>query len=101
MKNRIQLWLRCWAIRQLIKLVDRAEQRLQMWQVALRVQLTPKNLAVAVQASPRHRSPVDRPLPAGETFLQWEARKSGVAPVAKRRRRERLTAGAFDRRFAR
>jgi hypothetical protein len=104
MKDKIKLWLRRWAIRQLIKLVDGAEERLQRWQVSLREKIAPKPLAAEDQALPRHHSPVDRtPLPAGETFLQWEARKSGVAPVSKkvaRRRRERMTAAAFDLKFA-
>jgi hypothetical protein len=147
MKERIKLWLRRWALRQLIKLADRAEERLQAWQVSLRNDLcgckTVAETAASFSAKPvpartcltsgrgqpqgdlaaesnsqagtRHRSPVDRPLPAGETFLEWEARKSGVIitdgcktcgkssqlKYLARRRRERLTAAAFDLRFAR
>lgn len=37
---------------------------------------------------------------SGETFLQWEARRSGVAPIAKpRRSRQHFTAADFDRQF--
>jgi hypothetical protein len=36
-----------------------------------------------------------------ETFQQWEARRSGVAPVAKKSRRRGLSAAEFDLRFAR
>jgi hypothetical protein len=110
MKHRIKLWLRRWVIRQLIKLVDRAEERLQAWQVRLR-----ENLA-------SHAVPVKQSLPVENeraeantrdgrvgsvgrrriSFLEWEARKSGVAVITKKeaRRREHLTAAGFDRRFA-
>jgi hypothetical protein len=110
--TQIKLWLRRWVIRQLIKLADYAEERLQDWQVALRKRLSePERLpalparivAAESQLRPRLVSPAT-PLAAGETFLEWEARKSGVAPVSKktaRRRRERTTAGAFDLRYAR
>lgn len=41
------------------------------------------------------REPKSHPL-ARVTFSEWEARRSGVAPVAKRRRRARSTAADFD-----
>ena len=139
MKDKLKLWLRRLLLRQLIKLVDRAEERLQAWQVSLRDDLASHVVSVkqspavgheqpearkpipargeeagsmgrrrlaaecSSQAGTRHHSPAAT-LVAGETFLQWEARKSGVAPVSKktaRRRRERVTASAFDLRFAR
>jgi hypothetical protein len=133
MKSRIQLWLRRWAIRSLIKLVDRAEDRLQAWQVLLRNDLSdlrdrqhpPRtvhssedllhqrtgeyrpesetDLAAGCnfQASPRQRAG-GMPLSTRETFLQWEARKSGVAPIETKRHRfhlRRQRAADFDARF--
>jgi hypothetical protein len=126
MKDKLKLWLRRWFLRTLIKLVDRAEERLQAWQVSLRESLrraapkqndaNPKRLAAecSSQAGTRHHSPaatlvagetlVARPHGRRETWSQWEARRSGVAVISKkeaRRRRERVTASAFDLRFAR
>jgi hypothetical protein len=102
MKSQIKLWLRRWALRSLIKLVDRAEERLQAWQVSLRGNLNPKDLAAGCnsQVSPRQRAG-GKPLSTRETFLQWEARKSGVAPIAKKRYRihHRRRAADFDARF--
>jgi len=57
------------------------------------------SIARRAGSTPASRSNVRQP----ETFLQWEARKSGVAVISKkeaRRRRDRPTAAAFDRRFA-
>jgi hypothetical protein len=108
MKNKLQLWFKRWAIRTLIKLVDRAEERLQAWQVSLRNHLSGRDQLLASSASLAgktdqsqdmlHRAPA-----RSETFLEWEARKSGIAVVSKkeaRRRRERTNAAAFDLRFA-
>lgn len=48
----------------------------------------------------RHHETVSRK-GAGETFAEWEARRSGVAVVTKREaRRRRLSAREFDLRFA-
>jgi hypothetical protein len=50
-------------------------------------------------------APDERRLPKNrhyENHAEWEARRSGVAPVSKKAaaRRRRLTAADFDRRFA-
>ncbi len=127
MKTETKRALRRWAIRQLIKLVDHAEERLQEWQVRLRGELS---LRVPVE-SPRVAGPqrpalqdsravqndefggdrVSGRLPRrgeqerpSENFQQWEARRSGIAPIAKkaaRQRRQRMTASAFDLKYAR
>jgi len=99
------LWVivRRWAFRQLRKLVDLADDRLQAAQVKLREEIAERN------SSSQQGSPVAAPssgqhpqAAAGEDFTQWEARRSGVAPVTKKsaRRRHRLTAAEFDRQFA-
>ena len=100
MKARIKLWLRRWTLRALIKLVDRAEDRLQAWQVSLRERLIGLAAECSSQASPRQRAG-GKPLSTRETFLQWEARKSGVAPIETKRYRvhHRRRAADFDARF--
>jgi hypothetical protein len=99
-RDKIKAWLRRWAIRQLIKLVDRGEERLQEWQVSLR-----KKLAAPVPAhevGSGDRTEVRILPPAQSSFQKWEARRSGVAVITKKQatRRRRLTAADFDRRFA-
>lgn len=120
-----QEWLRRWAIRQIIKLVDRAEERLQAWQVSLRETLAAGAVPVKQSVSVKNELTRDAVLPSREgqavldgaefgrdvspgrrrvSFGEWEMRKSGVAPISKkaaRRRRERLTAASFDLKFAR
>lgn len=102
-KQRIKIWCRRLALRWLRKLVDVADDRLHTAEVKLR-----KEIAEG-KASSQQDSPVvaplnrDTPRPAtGEDFQQWEARRSGFAPVSKKKavRRQRLTAADFDRRFA-
>lgn len=39
------------------------------------------------------------PAPKTETFQQWEARRSGIAPIAKQSRRRGVSAANFDRSF--
>jgi hypothetical protein len=99
------LWLtvRRWAFRQLRKMVDAADDRLQAAQVKLRTEIAERE-ASSQQGSPVAVSKTLTPLKpaAGEDFMQWEARRSGVALVTKKsaRRRHRLTAAEFDRQFA-
>jgi len=112
MKDKLKLWLRRWALRTLIKLVDRAEERLQAWQVSLREKLIDLAAGCNSQASPRQRAGgmplstretlVARTNGRTETWSQWEARKSGVAPIETKRYRvhhRRRGAADFDARF--
>jgi hypothetical protein len=120
MKNKLKMWLRRLAIRQLIKFVDRAEERLQAWQVSLRESLreaaSQKSLAagaVAVKQSVPVKNELARVTvreshadSAGRrrvSFNEWEMRRAGVAPVSKKeaRRRRGMAAREFDLRFAR
>jgi hypothetical protein len=94
-KAKLKEWLRRWWIRQLIKFADRAEERLQDWQVSLRKELSasadslpasrPSQAVAVVQASPQHPRPV------------------GIKPVSAGRKnpRRRITAAEFDLRYAR
>lgn len=106
------LWVivRRWAFRQLRKLVDVADDRLQAAQVKLRKEIAEtQSLAQEGYGANACGSTVVRPIPlpvleqpAGKTYAKWEARKSGVASVTKKsaRRHHRLTAAEFDRQFA-
>jgi hypothetical protein len=112
------LWLivRRWTIRQLRKLVDVADDRLHAIEVKLREEIASRNDSVPARVSAAgcttgsSESPFRgayesaAPVRKSENFQQWEARRSGVAPVSKkeaRKRRERAGAAAFDLRFAR
>jgi hypothetical protein len=118
------LWVmvRRWAFRQLRKLVDVADDRLQAAQVKLRNELSDlsgrQHPALTVHSSEdmlhqrtdeqrsanaRSESELLIPYETPNSYAKWEARKSGVAPVTKksaRRVRHRLTAAEFDRQFA-
>lgn len=111
MRERIKLALRRWAIRRLIKLVDRAEEWLQEVQVKLRNDLVSARVsaagctsAVSQQREFRVASPrcEDSAAPARNVYAEWEARRSGVAVISKKQARQRrhATAADFDRRFA-
>jgi hypothetical protein len=118
MNPKVKLFLRRLTLRWLRKLVDLADDRLHAAEVRLRAALANRNPVVDAPhgingsatteplasrgdaqeaAAPVHRR-------QSESFQQWEARRSGVAPVSKkeaRKRRERAGAAAFDLRFAR
>lgn len=99
-----------WAIRQLIKLIDAAEEHLQMWQVRLREQLAdrvPIHLPVETASAPRPQGPTMQnpyPFPADELLRHRVSRR-----VPRDRERQRLaksprrgmTAAEFDLKFAR
>jgi hypothetical protein len=105
-----KLALRRFTLRWLRKLVDVADDRLHAAEVNLRKEISdgtldrgadvvgvsdlPDSLLLAKPARQRQEEP----------FLEWEARRSGVAPVSKkaaRQRRERQGAATFDLRYAR
>ena len=107
MKPETKLALRRFAIRWLRKLVDVADDRLHTAEVKLREDISNGTLdhrADAVGVSDiSDRSALPRQARQKENFLEWEARRSGVAPVSKkvaRKRRERMTAAAFDLKYA-
>lgn len=109
MKQKIKLYLRKRALMLLGAIVWRLDDWLHRQQVKLRKEI---EFRTAARNAVRIPAAVARPtsghcVPAAqrqpETFLQWEARKSGVAVITKkeaRHRRDRLTSTAFDRRFA-
>lgn len=123
-----KLAIRRFTLRWLRKLIDVADDRLHAAEVSFRKEQENRNsLPGSIprqgvgNAQPRgHASPLaagetstgsthpDRcspeSLPRTENFQQWEARRSGIAPISKkaaRRRRERMTASAFDLKYAR
>jgi hypothetical protein len=106
MNAQVKLFLRRFTLRWLRKLVDVLDDRLHAAEVKLREEIA----ATTVRTEPlidkgafvegSASVPYDTP----KTFIEWEARRSGVAPVSKksaRARRERTTATGFDLRFAR
>jgi hypothetical protein len=104
-----KLALRRFALRWLRKLVDVADDRLHAAEVQLRNDLSGRNQVPAKAASICGENRdlktclTEHPV-RPENYIQWEARRSGVAPISKktaRRQRQRMTAAAFDLRFAR
>jgi hypothetical protein len=97
-------------LRWLRKLFDALEERLHAEEVTLRNDLSDRE-QVAEPVATCSAKPDAEDMPhqdkgrsGSETFSEWETRKSGVAVISKkeaRRRRERVTAAAFDLRFAR
>jgi hypothetical protein len=106
-----KLALRRFALRWLRKIIDVADDRLHAAEVSLRNDLSGcKEVPIPVASCDRETANARTCLtseavrPGSETFIEWEARRSGVAPVSKkavRKRRERAGAAAFDLRFAR
>jgi hypothetical protein len=109
------LWLivRRWTIRQLRKLVDVADDRLHAVEVTLRNDLSVRNEAPKPAATRIGDAEQSQDMPRrvsgraeSENFQQWEARRSGIAPISKkaarqRREKARMTAAAFDLKYAR
>jgi len=103
MKRETKLWLRKRALMTLRAIVWRLDEWIHAQETKLREE-------IELRADPKQSEPAgnrDRAATTPharqpETFKQWEARKSGVAVISKKesRRRERLTAADFDRRFA-
>jgi hypothetical protein len=123
------LWLivRRWMIRQLRKLVDVADDRLHAAEVTLREEISSKvqvlNEAAGLPREIRRVNRIEQSPVRGfdssvasndgcrvehlkprEDFQQWEARRSGIAPITKkaaRQRRAHMTSSAFDLKYAR
>jgi hypothetical protein len=112
-----KLWLRKRALMLLRAIVWRVDDWLHRQEVALRDELVLQNAVhghreVAGRAELRKAASPARSFGADssksterpvhqETFQQWEARRSGVAVISKKSARRRMTAAAFDARFAR
>jgi hypothetical protein len=111
------LWLivRRWTMRQLRKLVDVADDRLHAAEVSfrkeqeLRNEIVPARVPAAGCNIGSSESPLRgmdgsaAPVRKTETYVQWEARRSGIAPISKkaaRQHRQRMTAAAFDVKYA-
>lgn len=112
MERALKIWIRRMALRWLRKLVDAADDRLHAAEVEFRefragsrVEAGRPEVAAAA-ANPTawcvtHPNP--RPPNPRETFLQWEARRNGVAPITKKsaqRSRRRKSAREFDLSFS-
>lgn len=106
-KPETKLAIRRWTIRKLRLWFDAfhewADARIHAAEVQLRDELSAQNSP----AASFHGLPVRaKELPrtscaAGETFEQWEMRRSGVAPISKKSARRRgIPASAFDLRFS-
>ena len=127
MKYETKLALRRWIIRKLRLAFDALEERLHEAEVTLREELSTarscrelvnaaRRPAPAVEGTQTHpepsrvakaqsafapRSGVGKPARAVETFSAWEARRAGVARVARTPRRRRgVSSLEFDGRFA-
>lgn len=103
MKPETKLAIRRWTIRKLRLWFDLLDDRLHAAEVRLREECAEKNSLAECAPVPPARAKTEQgnPLqPARETFTQWEARRSGIAPVGKKSSRRRgMPARAFDLRF--
>jgi hypothetical protein len=97
---RNKLRLRKWTLMLLRSIVWAADEWLHRAELRLREDLAAseqKSLRVVPQQrSKRGPEPGVEAEPARESFLQWEARRSGVAPIEKAKRRSRQHRGAAD-----
>jgi hypothetical protein len=103
MKPETKLALRRRLLMILRAIMWHADEWLHRQELVLREELaaaSPRRVAVregTLVATPKCAHGPSQP----ETFLQWEARRSGVAPIAKKSRQRGLSAGECDLRFAR
>jgi hypothetical protein len=108
MKPETELAIRRWTIRKLRMWFDAfhewADARIHVAEVRLRDECVEKSSLAECGAATSARvktSQASPPHPVRESFLQWEARKSGIAPVSKKSARRRgMPARAFDLRFS-
>jgi len=103
-----KLWLRKKTLMALRSLLWHADEWLHAQEVKLREDLSGRNTrnasAAPECAKPAAREDMLHQRPGrseSETFIQWEARRSGIAVVTKKEaRRRRMSARAFDLRFS-
>lgn len=107
MKPETKLWLRKKALMVLRAIVWHADEWLHRQEVALREDLSGRHQVSELAAPSIEKTDQSQDMPhrapgRSETFMQWEARKSGIAVVSKKdtRRRRAMTASAFDLRFS-
>lgn len=113
MKPEVNLKLRKWALMTLGAIVWHVDEWLHRQELQLREEIASREATretgrtgnvvsgSCVQSQVRHTGEPSRTIHQ-ETFLEWEARKSGIAPTPKRQARRRsMPAKAFDLRFAR
>jgi hypothetical protein len=103
MKSVTKLAIRRWAIRKLRLLFDFLDDRLHAAELRMRDELSVQHSpAAAFHGLPARAKALPRTsCAAGETFEQWEMRRSGVSPVSKKSARRRgMPARAFDLRFS-
>jgi hypothetical protein len=103
MKHRIWMWFKKRGLMLLSAIVWRLDDWIHAQQVKLQNELAGAKRQPILRAGSVPGPAAARAGAHRETFLQWEARKSGVTVISKkeaRRHRERVTASGFDRRFA-
>jgi hypothetical protein len=111
MKPETKVSIRRFALRWLRKLFDALEERLHAEEVKLRKELSNGTLDYRADAVGVSDLAANHPLPRQErqkeTFLEWEARKSGIITdgcktrgKSKTLRLKHVTASAFDCRFS-
>jgi len=107
MSPQTKLALRRFALRWLRKLVDVADDRLHAAEVTLRNNLSAGGTSQTDKPQPEEAVRDNRSLgvvsqrPSAESFLEWEARRSGIAVTIKKHhrghvRRRRQSAADFD-----
>jgi hypothetical protein len=100
MSPQIKLALRRFTLRWLRKLVDVADDRLHAAEVMLRNDLSqmraPEDVSQYDPTSVRSVHTTPAVPSAGESFTEWEARRSGLTPKVKTHRRRRVRSSAAD-----
>jgi len=104
-KPATKLWIRKRALMTLRAILWRADEWLHRRELALRQDLDLHKTLGSRETPARMAGPaLPRKTPPAivrESFLQWEARRSGVSPITKPHRRRGISAADFDRSFAR
>lgn len=108
MKDETKLWLRKKFLMTLRSLLWHADEWLHAREVELREDLSGRHQVPELAATSTGKTDQSQDMPhrapgRSETYLQWEARRSGIAVISKKQAREhrRQTAAEFDLRFAR
>ena len=105
MKPATKIAIRRITLRWLRKLVDLADDRLHTAEVTLREEISGRAGDMPGSTATARKRPIvtdeteqEKPAQGVESFLQWEARRSGVTVVSKKtaRRQRRVTAAVFD-----
>src|SRR5712664_4233960 len=89
-----KLLLKRFLARQLRRLVDFSDDSLHEWEMSLRTISLPTSIRSAAKREP---GCVEGAQPARVSFIEWEARRPGIALAPKPRRRAHRGAADFDR----